>query len=140
MLSDLQVSLEHSFLLVYDPSYSQESLPGCRVSGGLSNLSFSFRGKERIRAAIHSVFLYHAIKAGLDMAIVNAGALPIYEQIDPKLREVAEDLIWNKHSQATEKILQMVLLLTCIVLIICFLQFAQILRFVLTILLSILSI
>ncbi len=79
------------------------------MSGGLSNLSFSFRGKERIRAAIHSVFLYHAIKAGLDMAIVNAGALPIYEQIDPKLREVAEDLIWNKHSQATEKILQMVL-------------------------------
>src|SRR5262245_9485487 len=71
-------------------------LPGARVSGGVSNLSFSFRTSPRVREAIHSVFLYHAIKAGLDMAIVNAGQLAVYEQLDPQLREAVEDLVLNR--------------------------------------------
>ena len=87
-------------------SYAQATLPHCRLSGGLSNLSFSFRGKDRLREALHSVFLYHAIKAGLDMAIVNAGALPIYEQIEGHLRDLCEALIWNKSALATDHILQ----------------------------------
>eukprot|EP00794_Sanderia_malayensis_P019825 gene19825-21765_t len=80
--------------------------PGARVSGGLSNLSFSFRGLDVIREAIHSVFLYHAIKAGLDMAIVNAGALPVYDDIPKDLLELCEDLVWNKRAEATEQMLQ----------------------------------
>ena len=64
----------------------KKELPFCRTSGGLSNVSFSFRGNEPVRRAMHSVFLYHAIPAGLDMAIVNAGQLDIYDQIDPDLR------------------------------------------------------
>lgn len=77
----------------------QEACPGCRVSGGVSNISFSFRGMEQIREAMHSVFLYHAIKAGLDMGIVNAGALPVYDDIDPKLLELCETVLWNKDPQ-----------------------------------------
>ena len=65
----------------------KQTLPHAHVSGGISNLSFSFRGNETVRAAMHSVFLYHAIAAGLDMAIVNAGGLPVYDDIDPELRE-----------------------------------------------------
>ncbi|XP_041467932.1 methionine synthase-like [Lytechinus variegatus] len=84
----------------------KESLPGCRVSGGLSNLSFSFRGKDVIREAMHSVFLYHAIKAGMDMGIVNAGNLPLYVEIEPKLLQLCEDLLWNRDLLATEKILE----------------------------------
>jgi 5-methyltetrahydrofolate--homocysteine methyltransferase len=61
----------------------RQNLPGCHVSGGLSNVSFSFRGNEPVRRAMHSVFLYHAIKAGMDMGIVNAGQLDIYDEIDP---------------------------------------------------------
>jgi len=79
--------------------------PNARVSGGLSNLSFSFRGQDVIREAIHTVFLYHAIKAGLDMAIVNAGAIPIYDDIPKDLLKLCEDLIWNKDPDATEKML-----------------------------------
>ncbi|MCF6293929.1 MAG: methionine synthase, partial [Robiginitomaculum sp.] len=85
----------------------KETLPGARISGGLSNLSFSFRGNEPVRRAMHSVFLYHAIKAGLDMAIVNAGQLDIYDDIDPKLREVCEDVILNRKSGASEELLQL---------------------------------
>jgi len=80
--------------------------PGARVSGGLSNLSFSFRGLGVIREAIHSVFLYHAIKAGMDMAIVNAGALPLYDDIPKDLLELCEDLIWNRRLDATDRMLQ----------------------------------
>eukprot|EP00992_Anisonema_acinus_P009775 TRINITY_DN5973_c0_g1_i1.p1 TRINITY_DN5973_c0_g1~~TRINITY_DN5973_c0_g1_i1.p1 ORF type:complete len:1263 (+),score=355.96 TRINITY_DN5973_c0_g1_i1:44-3790(+) len=80
------------------------TLPLCKISGGLSNLSFSFRGLEEIRMAMHSVFLFHAIQAGLDMAIVNAGALPPYTDIDPKLLTLCEDVILNKHDKATENI------------------------------------
>ncbi|XP_067844814.1 methionine synthase isoform X2 [Heptranchias perlo] len=81
-------------------------LSGVRVSGGLSNLSFSFRGMEAIREAMHGVFLYHAIKAGMDMGIVNAGNLPVYDDIDKELLELCENLIWNKDPEATEKMLR----------------------------------
>ncbi|HUJ60372.1 MAG TPA: homocysteine S-methyltransferase family protein, partial [Kofleriaceae bacterium] len=79
------------------------ALPGVKVSGGVSNLSFSFRTSPRVREAIHSVFLYHAIAAGLDMAIVNAGQLAVYEQLDPALREAVEDLVLNRRADATER-------------------------------------
>ncbi len=78
---------------------------GALVSGGLSNISFSFRGQDRIREAIHSVFLYHAIRAGLDMAIVNAGQLEIYDQIDPRLRDAVEDVVLDRTEDATDQLL-----------------------------------
>lgn len=79
--------------------------PHVHFSGGLSNLSFSFRGNEPVRRAMHSVFLYHAIPAGLDMSIVNAGQLDIYDQIDPVLREACEDVIFDKHDDATDRLI-----------------------------------
>ncbi|KAJ8404758.1 hypothetical protein AAFF_G00331450 [Aldrovandia affinis] len=81
------------------------TLPGARVSGGLSNLSFSFRGMEVIREAMHGAFLYHAIKDGMDMGIVNAGNLPVYDDIDKDLLQLCENLIWNRDPEATEKLL-----------------------------------
>ncbi len=84
----------------------KERLPGTRVSGGVSNVSFSFRGNEPLREAIHAVFLYHAIAAGLDMAIVNAGQLGQYEEIDPDLRERIEDVILNRRADGTERLLE----------------------------------
>jgi 5-methyltetrahydrofolate--homocysteine methyltransferase len=78
--------------------------PHAHISGGLSNLSFSFRGNEPVRRAMHSVFLYHAIPAGLDMAIVNAGQLDVYDQIDPELREACEDVILDRRDDATERL------------------------------------
>ncbi|WP_249019673.1 methionine synthase [Conexibacter sp. S30A1] len=84
----------------------KERLPGTRVSGGVSNVSFSFRGNEPLREAIHAVFLYHAIAAGMDMAIVNAGQLGQYEEIDPELRERIEDVILNRREDATERLLE----------------------------------
>ncbi|XP_071402225.1 methionine synthase [Centroberyx affinis] len=83
----------------------KETLPGARVSGGLSNLSFSFRGMEVIREAMHGAFLYHAIKDGMDMGIVNAGNLPVYDGIDKELLLLCENLIWNRDADATEKLL-----------------------------------
>jgi len=83
----------------------KRELPGTKVSGGVSNLSFSFRTSPRVREAMHAVFLYHAIKAGLDMAIVNAGQLAVYEQLDPVLREHVEDLVLNRRPDATERML-----------------------------------
>ncbi len=83
------------------------SCPGSMVSGGLSNISFSFRGQDRIREAIHSVFLYHAIRAGLDMAIVNAGQLEIYDEIDPRLRTAVENVVLNRTEDATEHLLEL---------------------------------
>ena len=76
--------------------------PGCHISGGLSNVSFSFRGNEPVRRAMHSVFLYHAIPAGMDMGIVNAGQLDIYDEIEPKLRDLVEDVVLNRNDEATE--------------------------------------
>ncbi len=84
----------------------KERLPGTRVSGGVSNVSFSFRGNEPLREAIHAVFLYHAIAAGLDMAIVNAGQLAQYEEIEPELRDRIEDVILNRREDATERLLE----------------------------------
>ena len=83
----------------------RELCPHAHYSGGLSNLSFSFRGNEPVRRAMHSVFLYHAIPAGLDMAIVNAGQLDVYDQIDPALRDACEDVILNRDSDATERLI-----------------------------------
>ena len=78
------------------------SLPHARISGGVSNVSFSFRGNEPVRRAIHSVFLYHAIAAGMDMGIVNAGDLPVYDDIQPELREAVEDVILNRPQRDAE--------------------------------------
>ena len=82
------------------------TLPHCHVSGGVSNVSFSFRGNEAVRQAIHSVFLYHAIRAGMDMGIVNAGAMPIYDDMEADLRERAEDVVLNRRPDATERLLE----------------------------------
>ncbi len=84
----------------------RQNLPHAHVSGGISNLSFSFRGNETVRAAMHSVFLYHAIAAGMDMGIVNAGALPVYDDIDPELRDLCEDVILNRVEDGTERLLE----------------------------------
>ncbi|MEX0612802.1 MAG: methionine synthase, partial [Pirellulales bacterium] len=78
--------------------------PGVHISGGVSNISFSFRGNDLVREAMHAVFLYHAIQAGLDMGIVNAGQLAVYEDIEPRLKELVEDLILNRRSDATERL------------------------------------
>lgn len=78
--------------------------PHCHISGGLSNLSFSFRGNEPVRKAMHSVFLYYAIPAGMDMAIVNAGQLDVYDQIEPELRQACEDVILNKDPEAGDRL------------------------------------
>jgi 5-methyltetrahydrofolate--homocysteine methyltransferase len=80
--------------------------PGCLTSGGISNVSFSFRGNNRVREAMHAVFLYHAIKAGLDMGIVNAGMLEVYEEIEPELLRRVEDVILCRNSEATEALIQ----------------------------------
>ena len=81
------------------------TLPHCHVSGGVSNVSFAFRGNNVVREAIHSVFLFHAIRAGMDMGIVNAGALPIYDDLDADLRERVEDVVLNRRRDATERLL-----------------------------------
>jgi len=83
----------------------RKNLPHVHISGGVSNLSFSFRGNERVREAMHSVFLYHAIAAGMDMGIVNAGQMAVYDDLDPELREACEDVILNKRPDASERLL-----------------------------------
>ena len=82
-----------------------DTLPHVHISGGISNLSFSFRGNEPVREAMHAVFLYHAIRNGMDMGIVNAGQLAVYESIDPELREACEDVILNRNPDATDRLL-----------------------------------
>ncbi len=82
------------------------TLVGCRVSGGVSNISFSFRGNNAVREAMHSAFLYHAIRAGLDMGIVNAGQLAVYQEIAPELRERVEDVLLNRRPDATERLIE----------------------------------
>ena len=84
----------------------KENLPHALVSGGVSNVSFSFRGNNPVREAIHSVFLFHAIRAGMDMGIVNAGALVVYDEIDPELRERIEDVVLNRRPDSTERLLE----------------------------------
>src|SRR2546423_7635118 len=85
----------------------RQNLPHAHISGGVSNLSFSFRGNEPVREAMHSVFLYHAIKAGMDMGIVNAGQMIVYDDIDPELRQTCEDVILNRDPGASERLLQL---------------------------------
>jgi 5-methyltetrahydrofolate--homocysteine methyltransferase len=82
------------------------NLPFAKVSGGVSNISFSFRGNNKVREAMHSAFLYHAIAAGMDMGIVNAGMLEVYEEIDPELKERVEDVLLNRRSDATERLIE----------------------------------
>lgn len=84
----------------------KENLPLAKVSGGVSNISFSFRGNNTVREAIHAVFLYHAVQAGLDMGIVNASQLEVYEEVEPKLRELVQDVLLNKRDDATERLLE----------------------------------
>src|SRR5216117_2345952 len=83
----------------------KKNLPGARVSGGVSNISFSFRGNNTVREAMHAAFLFHAIRAGLDMGIVNAGQLAVYEEIEPELRERVEDVLLNRRDDATERLI-----------------------------------
>jgi 5-methyltetrahydrofolate--homocysteine methyltransferase len=78
--------------------------PGVHLSGGISNLSFSFRGNDPVREAMHTVFLYHAVKAGMDMGIVNAGMVGVYDEIPPDLLAVVEDVILNRKEDATERL------------------------------------
>ncbi|HOX67193.1 MAG TPA: methionine synthase [Burkholderiaceae bacterium] len=84
----------------------KQHLPGAKVSGGVSNVSFSFRGNEPVREAIHTVFLYHAIRAGLDMGIVNAGMVGVYDDLAPELRERVEDVVLNRRPDSTERLLE----------------------------------
>ena len=84
----------------------RRELPYVHVSGGVSNLSFAFRGNERVREAMHTVFLYHAIQAGMDMGIVNAGQLGVYDDIEPELRDLVEDVILNRRDDATDRLLE----------------------------------
>jgi 5-methyltetrahydrofolate--homocysteine methyltransferase len=84
----------------------KKNLPGARVSGGVSNISFSFRGNNTVREAMHAAFLFHAIRAGLDMGIVNAGQLAVYEEIEPELRERVEDVLLNRKDDATERMIE----------------------------------
>ena len=84
----------------------KQNLPGAKVSGGVSNVSFSFRGNEPVREAIHTVFLYHAIRAGMDMGIVNAGMIGVYDELDAELRERVEDVVLNRRPDAAERLLE----------------------------------
>ncbi|PAP76506.1 methionine synthase [Rubrivirga marina] len=85
----------------------KEHLPHARVSGGVSNLSFSFRGNEPVREAMHSAFLYHAVQAGMDMGIVNAGQLAVYDDLDPELKEAVEDVLFDRRDDATERLVDL---------------------------------
>src|SRR6185369_7000357 len=85
--------------------FIRRELPYAKISGGISNVSFSFRGNNPVREAIHAVFLYHAIRAGLSMGIVNAGQLAIYEDIPRELRDCVEDVILNRSAEGTERLL-----------------------------------
>ncbi len=84
----------------------KQNLPGAKVSGGVSNVSFSFRGNDPVREAIHTVFLYHAIKAGMDMGIVNAGMIGVYDDLEPQLRERVEDVVLNRRPDAAERLIE----------------------------------
>ena len=88
-------------------AWIKANLPGCRTSGGISNLSFSFRGNNPVREAMHSVFLYHAIEAGMDMGIVNPAMLQVYDEIEPQLLEAVEEVVLNKHPEATERLIEL---------------------------------
>src|SRR5947207_6471691 len=84
----------------------KQNLPGAHVSGGVSNISFSFRGNNVVREAMHAAFLFHAIQAGLDMAIVNAGQPAVYDRIEPELKTRVEDVLLNRRDDATERLVE----------------------------------
>jgi 5-methyltetrahydrofolate--homocysteine methyltransferase len=97
---------EYAVNYIRATEWIKKNLPYSKVSGGISNLSFSFRGTDKVREAMHSVFLYHAIKAGMDMAIVNPGMLQVYSEIDPDLLQLTEDVILNRRRDATERLVK----------------------------------
>jgi 5-methyltetrahydrofolate--homocysteine methyltransferase len=97
---------EYAVAFIEATKWIKQHLPHCRVSGGVSNISFSFRGNNMVREAIHAAFLYHAIGAGLDMGIVNAGQLAVYEQIPAELLELVEDVLLNRRKDATERLVE----------------------------------
>jgi 5-methyltetrahydrofolate--homocysteine methyltransferase len=86
----------------------KQRMPLTKVSGGVSNISFSFRGNDTVREAMHSVFLFHAIKAGMDMGIVNAGQMVVYDEIEPSLRELCEDMILNRNNDNNEATVKLI--------------------------------
>jgi 5-methyltetrahydrofolate--homocysteine methyltransferase len=91
---------------IHATRWIKQNLPYAKVSGGVSNISFSFRGNNKVREAMHSAFLYHAIAAGMDMGIVNAGMLEVYEEIEPELRELVEDVLLNRRPDSTERLVE----------------------------------
>jgi 5-methyltetrahydrofolate--homocysteine methyltransferase len=91
---------------IHATEWIKSNLPFAKVSGGVSNLSFSFRGNNKVREAMHSAFLYHAIRAGMDMGIVNAGMLQVYESIDKELLEIVEDVLFDRRPDATERLIE----------------------------------
>ena len=97
---------EYAVAFLKATRWIKEHLAGARVSGGVSNLSFAFRGHDLIRETMHSVFLYHAVAAGLDLGLVNAGQLGIYDELQPELREMVEDVVLNRRADATERLLE----------------------------------
>ena len=102
----LEEHLNYAVDFIKATQWIKKNLPGARVSGGVSNISFSFRGNNTVREAMHSAFLYHAIRAGLDMGIINAGQLAVYEEIDPQLLERVEDVLLNRRDDATERLVE----------------------------------
>ncbi len=100
----LEEHVNYAINFIEATRWIKANLPHAKVSGGVSNISFSFRGNNHVREAMHSAFLYHAIRAGLDMGIVNAGMLEVYEEIAPELRELVEDVLLNRRSDATERL------------------------------------
>jgi len=96
---------EYGVAYIEATRWIRANLPGAHVSGGVSNLSFAFRGNEQVREAMHSVFLYHAIAAGMDMGIVNAGQMAVYDDLDPELREACEDVVLNRRPDAADRLL-----------------------------------
>ncbi len=105
LATGLEEHVDYGVDFIEATRWIKQNLPGALVSGGVSNVSFSFRGNNPVREAIHAVFLYHAIRAGMDMGIVNAGALAVYDEIDPELRERVEDVVLNGRPDATERLL-----------------------------------
>lgn len=106
LATGIEEHAEYGIDFIEGTRWIKENLPNVLVSGGVSNVSFSFRGNNPVREAIHSVFLYHAIRAGMDMGIVNAGALVPYDTLDPQLRERIEDVVLNRREDSTERLLE----------------------------------
>ena len=103
----IDVHNNHAVDFIETTRWIKRNLPGARISGGVSNVSFSFRGNNPVREAIHSVFLYHAIAAGLDMGIVNSGQLAVYDDLPADLKAAVEDLVLNRRDDATERLLEL---------------------------------